>query len=188
MSKKEVIYSHAVVLFAKKGFSYTSIDDLVHASQTSVGTIYNYFRTKYDILDYIFEKEMQDRAEIFVQMSDPRIAFREKCRRLLQYEMEAYLSDASRSRLLLTEMNTAHEGHTLKSRRIYREKLQTIYTSLVSHALNNGEIREVPDSLVTSTLLSMHLMIPLYGTMLDGGMAPAELSDTLLDIVFNGIA
>lgn len=188
MSKKDVIYSHAVVLFAQKGFTYTSIDDLVHASETSVGTIYNYFRTKYDILDYIFEKEMAYRAELFADMANPKVEFRDKCKRILAFEMEAYLSDAARARLLLMEMNTAHQGHTLKSRRIYREKLQTLYASMVSHAINNGEIREVPSPLVTSTLLSMHLMIPFYGPMLDKGMSPSELSETLVDIVFNGIA
>ena len=52
-STREKIVDNAINLFAVKGFTETSIRELAAASGLKAGSIYNYFPSKNDILNYI---------------------------------------------------------------------------------------------------------------------------------------
>lgn len=53
--KKSLIIETATELFLKKGFYNTSIRDIIGASGVSIGTFYNYFKSKEDIFCYLYE-------------------------------------------------------------------------------------------------------------------------------------
>lgn len=50
----------ALRLFARHGYAGTSIRMIARAAGISVGLLYNYFRTKAEVLDAIFEQSMRD--------------------------------------------------------------------------------------------------------------------------------
>jgi AcrR family transcriptional regulator len=54
----------AVDVIAKGGFYETTIQEIADTAEVSVGTIYNYFRSKEEILGYIFEVECHHRAQL----------------------------------------------------------------------------------------------------------------------------
>jgi len=56
---KDRIFSAAVDLFNEKGFSNTSIHDIAENSNLAVGTLYNYFPSKNDLLLEIMQDEME---------------------------------------------------------------------------------------------------------------------------------
>jgi len=64
--RKGRIFSAAVDLFNEKGFSNTSMQDIAGNSNLAVGTLYNYFPSKNDLLLEI----MQDEMEITITEND----------------------------------------------------------------------------------------------------------------------
>jgi len=58
-ARKDRIFSAAVALFNKKGFSNTSMQDIAAQAELAVGTLYNYFPSKNDLLLDIMQDEME---------------------------------------------------------------------------------------------------------------------------------
>ncbi|HEX37436.1 MAG TPA: TetR/AcrR family transcriptional regulator, partial [Candidatus Cloacimonetes bacterium] len=58
-ARKDRIFSAAVALFNKKGFSNTSMQDIAEKASLAVGTLYNYFPSKNDLLLDIMQEEME---------------------------------------------------------------------------------------------------------------------------------
>ena len=54
--KRARIEAAAKELFIKRGFHATSMRDIAQAANTSLGNLYNYYRTKEDILESIIER------------------------------------------------------------------------------------------------------------------------------------
>lgn len=52
---KDKVYQVAIHLFETKGFENITVDEICKVSNVSTGTFYNVFKTKYEILDRIFE-------------------------------------------------------------------------------------------------------------------------------------
>ena len=62
------IFSSAVELFNSKGFSNTSMQDLAARSNLAVGTLYNYFSSKNDLLLEIIQDEMEDAVKESIEL------------------------------------------------------------------------------------------------------------------------
>ena len=69
-TKKEKIIKHAFDLFAEKGYSETSVDDIVRASGISKGGIYYYFKSKEDIFLEIAEERLRQRKNLMDNNQD----------------------------------------------------------------------------------------------------------------------
>ena len=56
LHRRESIARHAVKLFAKKGYTHTNVDEIAEACGMSKGNVYNYVRTKEDILALVLDR------------------------------------------------------------------------------------------------------------------------------------
>ena len=65
--KRKLIMDSALQLFAKKGYSATSINDIAQLANISKGLIYNYFASKEDVLQSIWDRLVDN----FALMIDP---------------------------------------------------------------------------------------------------------------------
>ncbi len=52
---KDKVYQVAIELFETKGFENITVDEICKVANVSTGTFYNVFKSKYEILDRIFE-------------------------------------------------------------------------------------------------------------------------------------
>jgi len=52
---KDKVYQVAIHLFESKGFENITVDEICKVANVSTGTFYNVFKSKYEILDRIFE-------------------------------------------------------------------------------------------------------------------------------------
>ncbi|MBS3767674.1 MAG: TetR/AcrR family transcriptional regulator [Candidatus Cloacimonetes bacterium] len=57
--RRQRIFSNAVYLLKKKGFTNTSMLDIAEKSNLAVGTLYNYYPSKNDLIIAIFNRENQ---------------------------------------------------------------------------------------------------------------------------------
>ena len=58
-NNRNKIKKAAVEVISKKGFFNTRMQDIADEAGLAVGTIYNYFSSKDEVLSYIFKNEMQ---------------------------------------------------------------------------------------------------------------------------------
>jgi len=56
--RSRTILSAAEILFAKKGFRKTSVDEIADQSEVSVGTVYFYFKNKEELLIHLFDESL----------------------------------------------------------------------------------------------------------------------------------
>jgi AcrR family transcriptional regulator len=65
--KREIIKQAALKLFAEKGYATTSISDIAQTAGISKGLMYNYFKSKEEVLKIIWDELMDE----FITMIDP---------------------------------------------------------------------------------------------------------------------
>ncbi|MBS3817927.1 TetR/AcrR family transcriptional regulator [bacterium] len=68
--REERIFTAAIQLFNRKGFSQTTMKDIAQMSRLGVGTLYNYFPSKNDLLLEIMEKkldQMENESQNFIE-------------------------------------------------------------------------------------------------------------------------
>ena len=78
MEKKELLREKAIEVFAREGYHSTTVKMIAKEAGTAVGTVYNYFDNKKDVLNYIFEVEFNKKLEMLTQIKDKEIPFKKK--------------------------------------------------------------------------------------------------------------
>ncbi|MFW5972039.1 MAG: TetR/AcrR family transcriptional regulator [Bacillota bacterium] len=104
--KKEVIRKAAIRIIAEEGFHSCTTDKIAREAGVSVGTIYNYFSGKEDVLSYIFEieeKKMDNYLSKFTKKKGINVP--EKIRILLNSYFKYVFNNEKLTKLILDESN-----------------------------------------------------------------------------------
>ncbi|MCP2519486.1 TetR/AcrR family transcriptional regulator [Candidatus Aminicenantes bacterium AC-335-K20] len=90
LMKKGDILEAAKKLFAKKGFSLTTVDEIARESAFSKATIYHYFRSKGEIFMEIIRKEYEKFMEKLESIIKSEMGFEEKMKKIISHWLEAH--------------------------------------------------------------------------------------------------
>ncbi|WP_461200256.1 TetR/AcrR family transcriptional regulator [Anoxybacillus sp. TBDG-1] len=91
MSRKEQIIEVAMKLFAEKGYHATSMQEIAEHSQLAKGSLYNYFKSKEEIVLSIFQYHYDQLFQQFAHVaSDRSLTAREKFLKQLSLQIEAF--------------------------------------------------------------------------------------------------
>lgn len=82
--KKEWIRKAAINLISEEGFHGVTTDKIAREAGVSVGTIYNYFENKEDIISYIFQVEHKKLDILFDRFRKKKISVPEKFKLLIE--------------------------------------------------------------------------------------------------------
>ncbi|MGB4045164.1 MAG: TetR/AcrR family transcriptional regulator [Halanaerobiales bacterium] len=82
--KKEWIRKAAINLISEEGFHGVTTDKIAREAGVSVGTIYNYFENKEDIISYIFQVEHKKLDILFDRFRMKKISVPEKFKLLIE--------------------------------------------------------------------------------------------------------
>lgn len=94
MSIKESIIHEALKLFSLKGFSSTSITDILEATGSSKGGFYNHFKSKEDLFFAVLERARQIwREKVLIELDTVDQPLDKICKLLENYR-DLYLIDA----------------------------------------------------------------------------------------------
>ncbi len=155
--KKLEISGNAMKIFARKGFEKTTIQEIADEAGIGKGTIYEYFKTKEDIIVHAilsFFAEMEKAfSSDFMDIEDPR----EKLTRFLEESMEIGLMDED-IWIVFTEiwyynMRGGYSSiHTLftKFLRVYRAML----AEMIDDGIKKGIFREDANSREVAGLIA----------------------------------
>lgn len=141
MPKKETIMQVASNLFAKKGYEYTSVDEIAKECGMSKGSFYKYFPSKEDLLIEVF-KEMPTGLKKFLQ----------------KIHSSNYDSPSEK----LSEFISVALKHMLNDKRFYYLDSNILYPTLVKNNLED-KIKEV---FFEINLYLKEFLLDLYGNQI----------------------
>ncbi|MDN4493520.1 TetR/AcrR family transcriptional regulator [Ureibacillus aquaedulcis] len=181
------IIKESIDLFDKKGFSKTSIQDIVDAIGVTKGTFYYYFKSKQELLrdihlNYILEllKEQE------IILNDEFISCKEKMNRLIYLIIRNIKIHGKSARVFTREVRHL-DNEQVKSVNAYRKEFRLNLQKLIEEGIAKGEFRENlrSDIVIFGILGMVNRSYNWYNP--DGEVSEEELVNIYMDLILNGI-
>ena len=191
--RKDRIFSAAVDLFNEKGFSNTSMQDIADNSNLAVGTLYNYFPSKNDLLLDI----MQDEMEITITENDAifnDIILQDKSAKdIIKSLVKKIFSTpllVNKESLKEIFIATFSSNNSIKKGMILDIELMKAFQRLLDRLQNKNLVgREINTFNATNILYSImmnQMMMYIFEPEMDKEKL-FENTDKMIDLVFQGI-
>lgn len=149
--KKELIREAAVAVMAREGFYNSTTDKIAAEAGVSVGTIYNYFRSKDEILEYIFTVELEKRKKYYQELAKQELPVLERLRRLLQMHFSEVKQNPAVGRILVRERHSPDRSR-LTAVADFIEGIPRFLAGVLDQAVSSGEIRQCNTQIVALAL------------------------------------
>lgn len=191
-ARKDRIFAAAVDLFNKKGFSNTSMQDIAEKSNVAVGTLYNYFPSKHDLLLDIIQEQMEfkiaDSDEIFtVNLTEQKAkdAIKLLLRKIFSIPLLVN-KDSLKEIFIATLSSDAHiqkgiflDIELMKSFQKLLDRFKK--NNIISRDINTFDATKIFYS-VLLTQMMMYIFDPEFDTE-----TLFENTDDLIDLIFKGM-
>ncbi len=105
LNNRNKIKKAAVEVISKKGFFNTRMQDIADEAGLAVGTIYNYFSSKDEVLSYIFKNEMKRRMEYMSELKKENLTIKEFLNEFLSGHFSLLAKNPHLGRVLVREKN-----------------------------------------------------------------------------------
>ncbi len=189
--KKDLIRQTAIGVIARLGFHNATTDKIAVEAGVSVGTIYNYFRSKEAILEYIFEVELDKRRTYLKKIQQESLGLRDKLERLLTMHFTAIDENPAVGKILAKEHPTPlHNDLSTKINEFLRG-IPAQISKLLEKGIQNGEIRSCNTQIVAVAIFGAVSSVALYGVGLDSAekrtRVLGQAAKELVDLYLNGL-
>ena len=181
--RRKEIFDASVHLFLEKGFTETSMREIAKAAGVGKSTLYDYYKSKDEIMVSYFEEEIKKitlRAEEIIQ-ADSTIA--EKLRKVMQMHL-GYLVDSRHTFLKLSLEAQRLSADSQDQIQLHRHAYQDMLRELIEEGIRRGEFRPVNPLFTARSIFSL-LSISVFTTRPTG--TPEEMLEQALGILFEGI-
>lgn len=185
MNKKEMIRKTAITIFARKGFYKTTVSEIAKDANIAVGTIYNYFHTKDDILNYIFEVEINRRTQLFDKIKSFEGSIEDKFKLFIEKNIEYMIKNPNLSRILNHE-NTNSINIPQNKIKELSEMMPYKIKEILDHAISNDIIRPI-NTEVASNIIFYSLQNSLSSYLHTSQSTIETFKNDFIDIIFNGL-
>ncbi|MGM0436666.1 MAG: TetR/AcrR family transcriptional regulator [Bacillota bacterium] len=150
--KKELIREAAIKVMSKKGFYNTKTAEIAEEANVAVGTIYNYFKNKEDILDYIFRYELEKRMKNLSKIKQQDLDFWEKLKIFLDFHFNEIKENIAVGEILVREKDfPKKEGSDYINE--YLTMIPEIMKNEIKAAIKRGEINEDYDPEISANII-----------------------------------
>ncbi len=189
-ARREQILEAALAVFAEKGYSGATVPDIAREAGVAVGTIYNYYENKRDVLLAVVAKYVIDEQ------------FTGLLQRWLDADSDAFVSSVMENRLgfgfenidrfwfVMTEAMKDDEWRSLFAEGNLRSVLRYPERFLESR-IAGGEFRSLAPDLAARAMVGMVIGF-LFLYKMEGERSPAkdlsarQVAEQLADIILNG--
>ncbi len=174
--KRDTIREAAIRVFSEKGFHEARADEIARAAGVAVGTIYNYFKNKEDILLDIFSTEFTERRKFYEELRRSGLPVVEQLRQILAQHFARLNQKQELMRVLLRERFEAKEGFRERLTGLYREMAASV-DQLIRQGIEAGWIRECNPKIVA------HAIFGIFESVIGCGMvySPKEAEKIFRD-------
>jgi AcrR family transcriptional regulator len=184
--RREQLIRAALDVFQEKGFHATTVRDIGRAAGLTQGTIYNYVRSKEDILflvcDRVVAEYISRMEEATAATGNPVLRLREALRAVARVMVE------QRSAILLVY----HESHHLNRRSLHSllARVQgwiNQFEELVTDALGRERSYTAKSSLLANIVTFLPTLIALRGWALPKDLTQDQYTDGLVEFMMGGL-
>lgn len=190
--KRELIRETAIEVIAELGFHNATTDRIADEAGVSVGTIYNYFRNKEAILEYIFQVELDRRRTYLKKIQQESLSLKEKLERLLIMHFQAINENPAVGIILAREHPTPIQNSLPTTIRDFLEGIPNQISKLLDKGVQNGEIRPCDTQIIAAAIFGAISAVVLYavGQNSEGDRAHIlqQAARELVDLYFQGLA
>lgn len=149
------ILQSAEILFARKGYHGTSMDDIVRDSGLSKGAIYWYFKSKQDIFLALSDRRLTSRMDEIKSSFTPGDSAKKKLEKIAEYSFRPRTEDSREFfRINLEIWVEAPRIKTLQHRLENRyEKAHRLLAEIINEGVKTGEFKQDLDSDALASIL-----------------------------------
>lgn len=139
---KDQIREAAVEVISNKGFHNTRMQDIADKAELAVGTLYNYFSSKNEVLEYIFEIEMQRRMAIMKNLKEENFTTKELIKEFLTRHFEILIRNPYLGRVVVREKDFSKNKKAGEIKK-FMQTLITGIEKIFKNGVDNGEIKDI---------------------------------------------
>ena len=184
---KDRIIKHSIALFEKKGFSETSIQDIVDTLGVTKGTFYYYFTSKEQLLtqihlqyiDHILEQQRRI-------IEKPDKSWKEKLSDVIQMLIQQIRDRGGSARIFFRELLHI-TGDDLSDMTGKRDQFRFNFQLIIEQGMESGEFRnDLPADMMTFSVLGACNWCYTWFNP-DGPMSDAEVASIYTEMFLNGM-
>lgn len=185
---KEKILEKSIILFEKKGFSETSIQDIVDELSVTKGTFYYYFKSKEELLMDIHLRYINEIVYKQLQIvEDKHKDNKTKLFDIVNMLLSSIKTQGTSARVFFREMRNLNENHLsqiVPTRDKFFDQLQMI----VEDGMSRGEFRsDLRSDMITFAILgACNWSYQWFNP--NGPVPDYEVAEIYLEIFLNGIS
>jgi len=155
-NRREQILRHAKVVFARKGYHDTGVDDIIARARIARGTLYLYFNGKREVFGALLDRLMHelDDAVRAVELGAGKPAPLDQVRANVRRVLELLVRDPTNVRLLFHQAASLDNESREVLQRFYDRVLGMIEMSL-KHGVTMGLARPCDVTIVSSCIFGM---------------------------------
>ena len=185
---KEKITEHSIRLFEKKGFSETSIQDIVESVGVTKGTFYYYFTSKEQLLmdihlSYI-DEVLASQEEILGREGD---SCQDKLFAMILMLLRGIKTKKSSATIFFREMKNLSEDK-LMNIIPKRDKFRVRIEQLLLEGMSKGDFRQNLDASIISFAVLGVVNWSYQWFDPEGKKTDLEVAKDFIDMIFHGIA
>ena len=188
-TKDELIRQAAIRVFAREGFHRARMETIAHEAGVAVGTIYNYFESKRDVLLAVFEAEFEEQISFFEGLQESGLSIPEQIAQILQGHFSLLREKTELAQVLLQERFNPGEGFKEKLSNFHRKVVERI-EALIQEGIDQGWVRPCDPRIIAPALFAIVQSIGSW-EMIHSGTVVRELFQTapteLADFIWNGL-
>ena len=189
--REELILQAAEEVLMEKGYYDTSMDEIAMRVGVAKGTVYLHFQSKEDLVEAIFQRDMQKVMQYVEATLASKSTPRTKLEAIFQFLYAGFFS--KRIRLLYSIYNSAglrqQFGEQKVCMRDLWEGLPARINTLFEEGKAAGEFdTSIPTVVMLSAFFSLLSPKSFERLMVEGQMSPDELVKHLGHLYFKGIA
>jgi TetR/AcrR family transcriptional regulator, cholesterol catabolism regulator len=181
--KRHEIFAATVHLFLEKGFTETSMREIAEAAGMGKSSLYDYFKTKDEILIWYFEDEIEDMTLMAREIANQPLPAVEKLRQILRKQLELLLENKEFYLKLSVEIQRLG-AESQRRIQIKRHEYQDLLRSLIEQGIQEGAFRQVDTLLATRILITA--LTPVVFTSRPTG-TPTEMLDEAFSLFLHGV-
>jgi AcrR family transcriptional regulator len=182
--RQKEIFDTAAALFARRGYSRTSMRDLAEALGLQKSSLYHYFESKEELLHRLLDEFMDQALERLEALCSLPMDPAAKLSAYLRFYTTFYAGDRDRLSLLVNDLDCL--GPARRKAVVGKEKRYlTIIKGIMRELKEAGLMRDIPIGVAVFAFYGMVHFTPKWYRN-DGPVTPQQLGEIFQEIFSNG--
>ncbi|MBN1372347.1 MAG: helix-turn-helix transcriptional regulator [Anaerolineaceae bacterium] len=181
--RRREVFRAALPVMTQKGFSATSMREIADAAGIGKSTLYDYFRTKDEVLLFAIEEAMDSMYSGALEIRNRPLPAIEKLYAIMKQELDTILQNKEFFMQIMVEaqkLGMHSQQRIIQMRYTYQDLIR----SVIEQGVTEGSFRKV-NSLLVARILIGAMSHVVYATRPTG--SPEEMLNEVFDLIFVGV-